>query len=251
VAIPRLIWRSILLLLHLIYGVVEASLLVRQDIGNGVRLPEPEPIRRWLQRLCRILQVDIRVEGDIPHRATLLAANHISWLDIAVLGSVSHSGFLSKSEVRRWPLIGWLAETAGTLFIHRGAGEVREVAEAIKHRLNGDRQLAIFPEGTTTDGRLVKPFFPRLFAAAIETATPVVPVTVAYDLDGEADTAVAFIDDQPVTSSLLVLLKRRQTRARLVFHQAILPGDHDRKALAHLAWTRVSLGLSQRRQPHS
>jgi 1-acyl-sn-glycerol-3-phosphate acyltransferase len=248
-SIVRVLLRCLLLVPHVLYGLLRALTLRRQHIGAGVDLPDPEPVARWHGRLCRILGVDIRVSGEVPHRGALLAANHISWLDIPVLGSLTHSGFLSKAEVRRWPLVGRLAAAAGTLFIHRGAGEVREVTEAIRHRLVGDRQLVIFAEGTTTDGTGVRPFFPRLFGAAIDSGTPVIPVTIAYDLDGAADTAVAFIDDHPLTRSLWTVLRRKRTRARVVFHAPIDSTGMDRRSLAAAARTRVEVGLANRLPP--
>lgn len=79
----------------------------------------PAVVRWWHRRLCRALELKVRVTGELAERA-LLVANHISWLDIPVLGAQGQIGFLSKAEVRDWPLIGWMAETAGTLFIARG-----------------------------------------------------------------------------------------------------------------------------------
>ncbi|MEJ2388486.1 MAG: lysophospholipid acyltransferase family protein [Chromatiaceae bacterium] len=129
----------------------------------------PAVVRWWHRRLCRALELKVRVTGELAERA-LLVANHISWLDIHVLGGQGQIGFLSKAEVRDWPLIGWMAETAGTLFIARGGNQAGELVQQIADHIRSKGRLAIFPEGTTTDGTSIKRFHPRLFGAAGQRA---------------------------------------------------------------------------------
>jgi len=176
----RFFWRFLLLLLHTLGGIWMSLTLTRRKSDNGESLPDPEPISRWSRRLLQILHVELRCHGQPPHTAALIVANHLSWLDIPVISACTHAAFLSKESIRYWPVIGWFAKASSTVFIRRGKGEAKQVAEAIAERLKGDRQLAIFPEGRVGDGSGVQRFFPRLFSAAIDTHTPVVPVALRY-----------------------------------------------------------------------
>ncbi len=145
-----------------------------------------------------------------------LVANHVSWLDIPVIAAARPCHFLSKAEVARWPVIGWLARSVGTLFIRRGAGESRAKAGEIREHLALGRGILVFPEGTTTDGTAVRRFFPQLFAAAEDA--PVQTVAVRYrDAAGQVDRSLAFIDDDELHHHLWRLLGRERIVVDLTF----------------------------------
>ncbi len=186
----------------------------------------------WHGCLMRILNFQIVSTGTIPAAPVLLVANHISWVDIPLLGHVAQARFLSKDDVRHWPVIGWLASSTGTLFIKRGGGQTGEVAAAIKQYLQSDDILAIFPEGTTTDGREVRPFFPRLFSAVVDSEIAVVPVVIRYHVDGEHDLLAPFVGDQSLVENLLGLLSRPVNQVNICFHEPVLHDGESRKALA-------------------
>ena len=169
----------------------------------------------------------------------LLVSNHVSWLDIVVLGGLTHTDFLSKHEVRKWPLIGWLAARAGTLFIRRGNGETATISAQIAQRLREDGLLTLFPEGTTTDGREVRPFFSRLFAAAIDTGTDVMPVALRYHIDGAFDPVAPYTDKQSLGANLRGLIGRERTQVHVVFGEPISLRDHSRKEVAELARSAI------------
>lgn len=228
----RILRRSLLLLIHLLSGIVLNLTTKRFPVGNGESLPDPETVSRWSRQLCRILDLELEVTGTCPHARALLVANHVSWLDIPVLGSLTHTGFLSKDSIRRWPVIGWFAASSGAVFIKRGKGEAQQVAEAIAQRLDGDRQLTIFPEGTTSDGTRVRNFFPRLFAAAIATNTPVIPVALRYRMDGKTDTLAPYTNNQHFLANLWKLLGRESGSVQVIFTEPVFPEGKDRRALA-------------------
>jgi 1-acyl-sn-glycerol-3-phosphate acyltransferase len=119
---------------------------------------------------------------------TLYVANHCSYFDIVVLGSCLDAGFIAKQEVAGWPLIGWLAKLAGTLFVERRAGQSAKQRALMRERMLERREsLILFPEGTSSDGRRVLPFKSSLFAVAAdgEGDLPVQPISLAYTaLDG-------------------------------------------------------------------
>lgn len=189
-------------------------------------------IRWWHKRLCNILGVQIRVHGVPIDSSALWISNHVSWLDIPVLGSHYPLYFLSKAEVADWPLIGSLAKAAGTLFIKRGSGDSGKVSDQLKHHLDANRNVLFFPEGTTTNGHSVKRFFSKLFAGAIEADCKIQPVLVCYRDDDGLHAYAPFIDDDEFFAHAIDLMKSEP----LVVDVKILPAEsidgRDSKALA-------------------
>lgn len=226
--------RIALLTLHILLGVLLVPFVLTRRTG-GVLRTDPNITSWWHNRLADILGVRVTVSGHRPRTPALLASNHISWLDIIVLGGLTHTDFLSKYEVRRWPVIGWLAARAGTLFIRRGNGEAGTISEQIAGRLRADGLLTLFPEGTTTDGREVRPFFSRLFAAAVDTGTDVVPVALRYHIDGELDPIAPYTGDQSLWDNLHGLLVREHTTVHVTFGEPISLQGHSRREVAELA----------------
>ncbi|MFP4154866.1 MAG: lysophospholipid acyltransferase family protein [Halothiobacillaceae bacterium] len=177
-----------------------------------------EITRHWLAGVGRILNVQIERRGHAPSPSALWTANHVSWLDIPVLGSlIPGVRFLSKAEVASWPLVGWLARQAGTLFIRRGAG-MAAAQEAMNTTLAQGRAVVLFPEATTTDGHQVRRFFPRLFEPAIEAEAAIQPVAIRYlDAAGDPDPAIPYIDDMTLLQSLWRIARQRAPRVRVQF----------------------------------
>lgn len=245
----RILWRGIRLVLHILLGAFLTLLTARRDGAGGYRYHRGL-VSWWHDRLLLILAVEVQAVGDLPSAPALLVSNHVSWLDIPVLGSLTQSNFLSKDEVRRWPVIGWLAAACGTFFIRRGAGEANSIAEQIAAHLAADGLLTLFPEGTTTDGSEVRPFFPRLFAAAIQTGAPVVPVALRYHVNGRLDTEAAYTGDQHLLTNLWIILSRPHTAVQVTYTPALQLGDVERKAAAEQARGQIIKALdTQRRLP--
>ncbi len=234
--------RILLLAFHVLLGLLLAPLVLSVRPGEGLRT-HPGVKSWWHNRAADILGLGITVSGPRPRAPALLVSNHVSWLDVAVLGGLTHTDFLSKSEVRRWPVIGWLAARSGTLFIRRGKNETLAVSEQIGRRLSNGGLLTLFPEGRTTWGREVRPFFPRLFAAAIDTGTDVVPVTLRYHIDGEFDPLAPYTDNQFILHNLRRLLRRKRTQVNVIFGQPIRLDGHTRKEIAELAHDAVLAAL--------
>ncbi len=201
------------------------GLLVVSPMAAASRRPEVHS-RRWFRGLLRVLHVQLEIDGEPAPGPVMLAGNHISWLDIAVIVAARPVLFVSKAEVGRWPLIGWMARAGGTLFIERGAHATTALYQAISERLREGRAVVIFPEGTTTDGRGVKRFQARLFAAAILADTPVQPFALRYGQD-----CVPYVGDDVMFWHLLRLLREPRLDVRLSFGTPLAPGEQ-RKALA-------------------
>lgn len=210
--------RLVRLMLVLMLGVAMAALIA---LGERVGLRAGHArrqrwSRRFMKHLVAALPFQVQVIGELPQRPMLWVSNHVSWTDIPLLGMLTPLSFLSKAEVRQWPLAGWLAEKADTLFIRRGGGDSQRLREQIGQRLAQACPLLIFPEGTTTDGRALRTFHGRLLAGAIDQGTPVQPVAIQYLRDGEPDPIAPFIGEDDLLSHLMRLFG--QTRAQVTLH---------------------------------
>lgn len=230
----RVIRRILLLTLQVMLGMLLTPLVLCGRTGSGLHT-NSYVTSWWHNRVADILGIRITVSGPRPKAPALLVSNHVSWLDIVVLGGLTHTDFLSKYEVREWPLIGWLAARSGTLFIRRGSHEAAAVNEQIGQRLRHHGIFTLFPEGRTTEGREVRPFFSRLFAGAIDTGTDVVPVTLRYHIDGDYDPIAPYTDNQSITQNLRGLITRNHTEVNVVFGQPVPFDGHTRKKIAALA----------------
>ncbi|AHL74489.1 glycerol acyltransferase [Stutzerimonas stutzeri] len=199
---------------------------------------------RWfLARLAAALPYEVRVTGTLPAQPMLWLANHLSWTDIPLLGMLQPMTFLAKSEVRQWPLLGWLAAEAGTQFIRRGGGDSSTLNQLLSAELKQGRTLLIFPEGTTTDGRTLHTFHSRLLACAIETGTPIQPVAIRYLRDGEADPIAPFIGDDDLLAHLFRLLAAEVAVVEIKLLQPIDSRGMERNRLARTCHTAIAGAL--------
>lgn len=228
----RFVTRILLAGSHVLFALFLSFLLLPAKPESGVSRFQQDVIS-WLMRRClRLLGVRVEVRGQPREGTRLIVSNHISWLDILLIGSVCPACFLSKAEVRRWFVFGRLAVRFGTIFIERGSG-AGGALDAIGARLARGVAVAVFPEGTTTDGTSVRPFYPRMLAAAIDTGVLVQPVTLRYPTaDGGASTLVPFTRDQPLLQHILPLLKEKSITAVVSFTPPLDPRGADRRQLA-------------------
>lgn len=163
-------------------------------------------LRVWSRAGLAAVGLRRRVEGVPAPGGVLVAANHVSWLDVLALGAEHGGGFVAKAEVARWPVLGALAARADTLFLRRGEPDsATAVAGSIAFRLRAGRSVVLFPEGTTTDGRGLAPFRHRLLRPAIQAQALVQPVTLAYAAECRAQ--AAFVGDDAFLPHLLRLAR--------------------------------------------
>ena len=233
-------WRLVRLLLHTLAG---SGLALKATLRR--RPPPPAAVTRWYVRFLELCGVRLDCQGTPPDQPALIVANHLSWVDIPAIGACSRAAFLSKWSIRHWPLVGWFARAAGTLFIRRGKGESGRVAAAIAERLAAGGQVAIFPEGRIGNDHQVERFFPRLFAAAIDSGVPVVPMALRYCHQGRPDDQIIYRPGRSFMGILFILLRRRATCARLVICPPIDPDGKDRRALAEAARQAIVAALAQ------
>jgi len=198
----------------------------------------------WVRRILAILAVNVRAVGKPHPGATLLVANHISWLDIPVVRAIVDVAFVSKEEVRRWPLIGAMAARAGTLFLARGNSDASSVvADQMTWSLTQHRAILVFPEGTTTRGNEVRNFHARLYQAAIRTRTCVQAVAVTYPHAGSTHPVVPFVDDDTLTRHIWVLLGEERLEAELHFCEPVNARGLDRRTLAEITREQIAQAL--------
>ena len=190
----------------------------------------------WLHESCRTglhrLKIGVTAQGDFPAQ-DLLVSNHLSYLDILVYSSLSPCVFVSKKEVRRWPIFGPMARMAGTVFIDRSrSADARRVNTEMHNALALGAVVILFPEGTSSEGTSVLPFRPALFEGALGVGESITPAHLRYEVsDGRPETDVCYWGEMTFFSHLLRLLSRRGVGATIRFAPMARKFE-DRKAAA-------------------
>ncbi|WP_460097013.1 lysophospholipid acyltransferase family protein [Pseudomonas sp. S3_C01] len=199
--------------------------------------------RFFMARLSRALPFSVTVHGQLPQRPMLWVSNHVSWTDIPLLGMLTPLSFLSKAEVRTWPVAGWLAAKAGSLFIRRGSGDSQLIRKQMSRHLEQAHPLLMFPEGTTTDGRTLRTFHGRLLSAAIDADVALQPVAIRYLRNGEPDSLAPFIGDDDLLSHLMRLFANDRGEVEIHLLEPIACHGQERAALAFQAQQAVHRAL--------
>jgi 1-acyl-sn-glycerol-3-phosphate acyltransferase len=229
----RALWRIARVLPHLVHGL---WIVAR-------RFPHLEPAHKhalvqwWSRGALERLGVTLAITQPAASTAggQLVVANHVSWLDIAAIHAVlPQARFVSKADVKHWPVVGAMVAGAGTLFIERANKRdalrvVHQTAAALKH---GD-SVAVFPEGTTGAGPELLPFHANLLQAAVAVEAPVLPVLLRWVEPGQAfSTAAQFIGDTTLVQSLWRVACAEGLTVRVAVLPAVEPGGRDRRELA-------------------
>ncbi|OIJ43159.1 lysophospholipid acyltransferase family protein [Massilia timonae] len=210
----RLAWRLARVVVHLCEGLATCA-LVFPFVSSSRRA---RLTRGWSRRLLRLCRVEVDHVGGVPAlEHALVVANHVSWLDIFVINALDPCRFVAKAEIRSWPVMGWLAAGAGTVFIARGnRRELRHVFKGLVEVLQQGERVALFPEGTTGLQGAVLPFHANLFEAAIDAGVPVQPYALAYvDAAGGLHPSIEYVGDTTFVDSLLRILQGPPVKARL------------------------------------
>jgi 1-acyl-sn-glycerol-3-phosphate acyltransferase len=196
----RALWRLLRAVLHALHGALICA-FVFPRLGPAQRM---QRVGWWSARMLRMLGITLQASGTPHVGPVLLVANHISWLDILAINAVQPTRFVSKADVRRWPFLGWLVACGGTLFIERERKrDALRVVHQIAQALGAGEIVAVFPEGTTSDGHGVLPFHANLLQAAIATETPVQAVVLRYRDDVSAvSQAGSYVGDTSLAESL-------------------------------------------------
>ncbi|MEZ5653637.1 MAG: lysophospholipid acyltransferase family protein [Burkholderiaceae bacterium] len=243
-AAPRALLRITALISLIIIGLAITFVV----FPFGDRRAHERWIRLWSGWLLSAAGMDVQTVGSLPAdgQGLLLVANHLSWIDIFVINRISAARFVAKSEIARWPVIGTLVARVGTLFIERGRRHaVQHMLHTMAVHLEQGERVAVFPEGTTSDGRQLLPFHANLIQAAIVTGTPVVPVAIEFlDHEGRRSDAPLFVGDTNLLECVWRIVSARSLLARVQLLDPIAT-SHDlrRSEVAALARERMSLAL--------
>lgn len=208
-------------------------------------------IQRWSARLVALCGVKIEVlhgnQKQLSERA-LVVSNHINWLDIFVINSMQPCRFVAKSDIRDWPVLGWLCDRAGTVFIARGRmRDVRKTYEGLVTRLQAGEHVAFFPEGTTAAQGSLLPFHANLFEAAIEAKVAVQPYALRYvDAQGNTHTAANFVGGMTFVQSMVTIFKAKNLTAQLIVLPRLATDEAShRRELADTAHHFIAQSLAQ------
>ena len=238
----QLAFRLIRVTLHLIVGLATCA-LVFPWVGTARR---DRHVQRWSRQLLAMCGVSVEQVGGTPALAhAMIVANHVSWLDIFVINALHPCRFVAKSEIREWPVLGWLVDQAGTVFIARGnRRDLRHIFKGLVGRLQLGERVAFFPEGTTAAQGSVLPFHANLFEAAIDAQVAVQPYALRYlDQQGRLHAAVDFVGEMSFVQSIVAILSGGAVRAQLVCLPALETAGAHRRDLAQAAHDAVAAAL--------
>lgn len=232
------LFRGCRLALHLLSG---AALAAIHPLRSQVR--QQRVVRAWSGHVLSILNIRPHIEGDLSglcESGCLLVANHISWLDIFVLNAIHPARFIAKAEVRDWPLIGWLCQRSGTIFIERARSrDAAAINREIAALLAQGHCVGLFPEGTTTDGSRVGHFHTALFQPALDSGACIQPVALRYqEASGLQSGIPAFTGEMTLAASIWRILRCPALDVIVAAAPALASNLDNRRVLA-LAAQRV------------
>lgn len=231
---PRPFFRLSRVLLHVLQGCATVA-VVYPWLQENARLALK---RRWSRQLLAMLKVRLCYEGALRDSETLpcglIVANHISILDIFVVNAIAPAAFVSKDDVRSWPLIGWLCQHTDTLFLERGSRNAAQRArENLVEHLRDGKRVAVFPEGTTSYGETVLPFHSALLQAAIDAGAQVTPLALRYrSEDGKRSTAPAYVDDIGLFDCLCSIAGEKRLYVEVTALASLTTEHADRRQLS-------------------
>ena len=238
----RAAWRLLRCMVHVLRGL--GIVLLR--FGGLDAAQRHERIRGWSAQMLHVMGIRIEVGGRVQRGGVLLVANHVSWLDITALHAVvPQARFVSKADIQSWPLLSRLADAADTLYLERERKrDALRIVHLVAQALSERQTVAVFPEGTTSDGRALLPFHANLLQAAIATSTPVQPIALRFsDARLAVSPAVEFVG----ATTLVESLWRVACADGLVAHIALLPArpsaNADRRALAQTLRDDIAAAL--------
>lgn len=246
----RYLYRVPLVIAHLLFGILICGLFLnwKQDavMRNGREPFTHRLIRFWSTLLMRIFGLrSVRVGQPLPD-AVLFVANHTSWIDIELLHSQRAACFVAKSEIARWPLVGWLAASGGTIFHRRGSNHsLASVMQEMVKRLRGGRSVAVFPEGGSGYNGVLKIFHARIFQAALDAQVPVQPVALRFARNGRRIVDAGFREHESFMGNVVRMLGEKTLDAEVHFLQPVPAMPDARRRMADLSRERIAAALGE------
>lgn len=242
-------WHFVRIFIHVALGLTVCSVV----FPFSSSATQEKLVRWWSGAMLAICQVEVRFQNlsnAPPEQRVLVVANHVSWLDIFLLNSLRPCHFVAKADIRNWPILGWLSQKAGTIFLARGKQrEVRRIYEGLVHQIAAGKRIAFFPEGTTAPQGTILPFHANLFEAAIEAQVPIQAFSIRYvNAKGSLHHAVDFIGEMTFAESMNLILRGGKITAELTQLPLISSDNAHRREVAQAARLAVaqSLGIADK-----
>ncbi len=233
------------IIVHVVWGGVQVFFTIDEKKGIGKK--EQAMLQQWFEQFLQKLHIEKRVHGEVVSGNHLMVANHISWMDIMVLHSIYATHFVAKSEIKKWPLVGWLSARVGTLFVKRGSmTDARNLNERIAHLLNSGQCVTLFPEGATSDGTEISKLYPGLFQAALDaqaldsdTDIVVQPVVIIYRVNNNHSHHLPYIGDASLWKNFWVVLSLESITVDVYFTPSIHTKNISRKELSDQSYQQM------------
>lgn len=221
------LWRVIKLLIHFCYGAIKVFLFV----ANYDDCRKAKALQQWSIKLLKILDINLVIKGIVPNKPntnTLLISNHISWLDILIIYTVIMPRFVAKKEIKQWFIIGSLVKAGNTIFIDReNKRDIIAVNQKLSEELRQGSCMAVFPEGTTSEGDSILPFKASLFEPIYQSKGNVLPIIIQYrDSVGGINKRPAFIGSMSLLRSVWNVLTCYRLTAVITFGGALNATDY-------------------------
>jgi 1-acyl-sn-glycerol-3-phosphate acyltransferase len=244
--VPMLIWH---ITVHLPITLVMINPITARVYLAGERL-DYHMVRFWQGNLMRIFGFRLRKFGVAHPGACLSVANHVSWLDITLIHSQRVVHFVAKSEISRWPLVGWVARRAGTIYHRRGNSDsLSAVAQLMVERMRAGESVGVFPEGGSSTSFVVRTFHARIFQPPVEAAVPVQPIALRYARAGALAHSVPFRVNEGFLSNFLRLLGESGGDAEVHFLPVVPVAANARRAIAELSKNAISQVVGANLEP--
>jgi len=248
---PLRAWRLVRLIAHVLLGLA-ISAAIFPWVGNRRQL---RIIRWWSRGMLATMNMKVTVHGRHPaaSRPTLLVSNHVSWLDVWLILSIHPARFVAKSDIAGWPLAGWLVRQAGTIFIERARrSDTARINRNIEEVMARPEAVAVFPEGTTTDGTHLRPFHAALFQPALAPGAQLAVAAIRYPLpDGSANVDCSYAGERSLLESVRLILAQSAPRAELHFLGYVPAEGRTRRELADESRRLIAQALDPWLDPHS
>lgn len=235
----RVVYRLICLLYYLLSGVLQILCF----FPYNTQAQKLQRIQRWSHKMLSVFEIKVKVV-NLPDLTKLdgvmIVSNHVSWVDIFAINAILPGRFIAKEEVRQWPVIGYLADRAQTIFISRQRGDhsIHDKVKGLASALNQKEQVTLFPEGTSTDGQSILPFKSSFFQAAIDANVCIVPLLCFYPKpQGKGvNLSMAYYGDVSLFGSIIMLAKQQSAVVELHFHAPIDSTNQKRQQLAEASY---------------
>jgi 1-acyl-sn-glycerol-3-phosphate acyltransferase len=238
-------YRTARIFIHTITGLIIASAvlpLVSVPHKRGI-------IKWWCGGLLRAFHIQVNTFGSLPPANTqgvMFVANHVSWADIHALNSLIPLRFVAKSDIKNWPIFGYLVTKANALFIDRSKRQhAARVVETVSDSLKAGDNLCYFPEGTTSDGTHMLPFKSSVLQAAINANTQIWPVAIRYiNADGSINTEMAYAGETSMIESMKLIIMQKNALVELHFLSPMQATGRDRRELTDAAFQAIKAKLA-------